>query len=93
MGFSDKELELIANIAKYHTTRIPTYSDRSYYVLSHHEKILVSKLSSILKIAESMDISHMQKISDIEVLFLDDTLQLRLISNKDILLRKMGYNE
>jgi len=88
MGFSDKELELIANIAKYHTTRIPTYSDRSYYVLSHHEKILVSKLSSILKIAESMDISHMQKINDIELLASDDALQLRLISNKDILLEK-----
>lgn len=88
MGFSDKELELIANIAKYHTTRIPTYSDRSYYVLSHHEKILVSKLSSILKIAESMDISHMQKISDIEVLVSEDALLLRLISTKDILLEK-----
>ena len=86
MGFSDKELELIANIAKYHTTRIPTYSDRSYYVLSHHDKILVSKLSSILKIAESMDISHMQKICNIEILVSDDTLQLSLISNKDILL-------
>ena len=70
------------------TTRIPTYSDQSYYVLSHHEKILVSKLSSILKIAESMDISHMQKIHDIEVLVSDDILQLGLISNKDILLEK-----
>ncbi|MDR3600605.1 MAG: HD domain-containing protein [Desulfosporosinus sp.] len=88
MGFSDKELELIANIAKYHTTRIPTYADRSYNVLSHHEKILVSKLSAILKIAESMDISHMQKIHDIEVLVTDDTLQLSLLSNKDILLEK-----
>ncbi|HZK83409.1 MAG TPA: exopolyphosphatase [Desulfosporosinus sp.] len=88
MGFSDKELELIANIAKYHTTRIPTYSDPSYYLLSHHEKILVSKLSSLLKIAESMDISHMQKISDIEILVTDDALQLRLISNKEILLEK-----
>jgi len=88
MGFSDKELELIATIAKYHTTRIPTYSDRSYNVLSHHEKILVSKLSSILKIAESMDISHMQKISDIEVNVSDDALQFTLISNKDILLEK-----
>ncbi|MCB8814895.1 Ppx/GppA phosphatase family protein [Desulfosporosinus shakirovi] len=89
LGFSDKELELIANIAKYHTRRIPTYSDRSYYVLSHTEKILVSKLSSILKIAESMDISHKQKISDFEILSSsDDELHLHLISNKDIILEK-----
>jgi exopolyphosphatase/guanosine-5'-triphosphate,3'-diphosphate pyrophosphatase len=88
MGFSDKELELISNIAKYHTTQIPTYSDRGYNILSHHEKILVSKLSAILKIAESMDISHMQKIHDFEVLVSDDTLQLNLLSNQDILLEK-----
>ncbi|MDA8442839.1 MAG: HD domain-containing protein [Peptococcaceae bacterium] len=88
MGFSDQELELIATIAKYHTTRIPTYADRSYNVLSHHEKVLVSKLSAILKIAESMDISHMQKISDFEVVITEDILQLELISNKDIVLEK-----
>lgn len=88
MGFSDQELELIANIAKYHTTQIPTYSDRSYNILSHHEKILVSKLSAILKIAESLDISHLQKIHDLEVLVSGDTIQLNLLSNHDILLEK-----
>jgi exopolyphosphatase/guanosine-5'-triphosphate,3'-diphosphate pyrophosphatase len=79
---------LISNIAKYHTTQIPTYSDRGYNILSHHEKILVSKLSAILKIAESMDISHMQKIHDLEMHISDDTLQLNLLSNQDILLEK-----
>lgn len=88
MGFSDKELELIANIAKYHTTLIPSYSDRSYFILSHNEKVLVSKLSAILKIAESMDISHKQKIYDFEATTTDDTLLLKLFSNKDIVLEK-----
>ena len=86
MGFSDKELELIANIAKYHTSQVPTYSDRSYYVLNHQEKIIVSKLSAILKITESMDVSHKQKISDFELVARDETLEFKLISNKDIVL-------
>jgi exopolyphosphatase/guanosine-5'-triphosphate,3'-diphosphate pyrophosphatase len=88
MGLSDNELILIANIAKYHSTRIPSYSDQSYFMLNHQEKILVSKLSAILKIAESMDISHKQKISDFEVFETEDTMELKLISNKDIVLEK-----
>lgn len=88
MGFSDRDLELIANIARYHTSKIPTYDDPNYFVLRHKEKIVVSKLSAILKIAESMDSSHLQKIESFDTNVSNDVLYLRLYSVKDILLEK-----
>lgn len=88
MGFSDRDLEIIANIARYHTSKIPTYSDQNYFALKHKEKIIVSKLSAILKIAESMDSSHLQKIDQIETNVSNDVLFIKLISNNDILLEK-----
>jgi exopolyphosphatase / guanosine-5'-triphosphate,3'-diphosphate pyrophosphatase len=88
MGFSDRDLEIIANIARYHTSKIPTYSDPNYYLLDHKEKIIVSKLSAILKIAEAMDITHLQKIDKIEMSASNDIVYLKLYSTLDILLEK-----
>jgi exopolyphosphatase/guanosine-5'-triphosphate,3'-diphosphate pyrophosphatase len=88
MGFSDRDLEIIANIARYHTSKIPTYEDPNYFALRHKEKIVVSKLSAILKIAESMDSSHLQKIESFDTSVSNNILYLKLYSVKDILLEK-----
>lgn len=88
MSFSDRDLEIIANIARYHTSKIPVYSDQNYFALRHKEKIIVSKLSAILKIAESMDSSHLQKIEKIETNVSNGILYIKLQSGKDILLEK-----
>jgi exopolyphosphatase / guanosine-5'-triphosphate,3'-diphosphate pyrophosphatase len=90
MGFSDKEIELIANVARYHTSKIPTYGDNNYNSLRHKEKITVSKLSAILKVAESMDSSHLQRINKIETNVQNDILYIKLHSDNDneVLLEK-----
>lgn len=88
MGFSDRDLEVIANIARYHTSKIPAYSDTNYYSLDHREKIIVSKLSAILKIAESMDVTHLQKIDHIDTTVSNDILYMKLHSTLDITLEK-----
>lgn len=88
MGFSDRDLEIIANIARYHTSKIPTYGDPNYFALRHKEKIVVSKLSAILKIAESMDSSHSQKIESFDLNSSNDILYMKLYSQKDIILEK-----
>ena len=88
MSFSDRDLDIIANVARYHTSKVPTYNDPNYLALKHKEKIIVSKLSAILKIAEAMDSSHLQKIASIDTHVSNDILYLKLYSMKDILLEK-----
>lgn len=88
MGFSDSELNLIANIARYHSKDIPDHSHPNYNFLDNMGKIIVSKLSSILKLAEAIDISHTQKIDNIEINFSGDTLNFILHTKKDILLER-----
>lgn len=91
MGFSDREMILIANIARYHTNELPNYNYGSYNKLSTEDKIIVSKLSSILKIAESLDISHKQKITDINTLYFENKLLFKVCSKKDKLLEQWSF--
>lgn len=67
IGHSDREIGMIAGIAKYHSHLEPSLWDENYRILTFKERIAVSKLSAILKIAESLDFSHTQNIAGVHV--------------------------
>jgi exopolyphosphatase/guanosine-5'-triphosphate,3'-diphosphate pyrophosphatase len=60
LGHSEEEVELIANIARYHRGSAPKDSHPGYAGLSSEEKQLVSGMSAILRVAEALDRSHHQ---------------------------------
>jgi exopolyphosphatase/guanosine-5'-triphosphate,3'-diphosphate pyrophosphatase len=92
MGFSDRELSLVANIARYHSDEIPNLSHDNYSMLSSRDQIIVSKLAVILRIAEAMDISHKQKIEKVEIRKHGKELEFVLWSKEDILLEEWSFN-
>ncbi|MFZ5989549.1 MAG: HD domain-containing protein [Bacillota bacterium] len=91
MGFSDGELNLVANIARYHSDEIPDLSHDNYLVLNARDQIIVSKLAVILRIAEALDISHKQKIKKVEVHKHGKELQFNVWTKEDILLEEWSF--
>lgn len=59
-GFSTDELYLVSLIARFHRKRIPTRSHVSLVNLSRKDRLMVMKLSSILRLVEALDASHDQ---------------------------------
>jgi exopolyphosphatase/guanosine-5'-triphosphate,3'-diphosphate pyrophosphatase len=66
-GFHPDEIEVIALIARYHRRGAPKRSHDEYAQLPGTLRRVVRILSSILHIAESLDRSHAQVISGIEL--------------------------
>jgi exopolyphosphatase/guanosine-5'-triphosphate,3'-diphosphate pyrophosphatase len=66
-GFDPDEIEAIALIARYHRRGVPKKSHDEYAALSGPYRRAVRRLSSMLHIAESLDRSHAQVISGLEV--------------------------
>jgi exopolyphosphatase/guanosine-5'-triphosphate,3'-diphosphate pyrophosphatase len=66
-GFEPEEIEIIALIARYHRRGAPKKSHEGYARLSGSNRRAVRVLASILRVAESLDRSHGQVISGIEV--------------------------
>lgn len=67
LGFNDEEVELIANIARYHRQSNPKESHPNFQKLPREHKKLVKRLSSFLRIAEGLDKGHKSAIKDIEI--------------------------
>lgn len=56
LGFTELELELIANIARYHRKSKPKKKHESYYNLPHKDcQLIVKQLSAILRLAVALD--------------------------------------
>ena len=66
-GFHPDEIEVIALVARYHRRGTPKRSHDEYSNLSGPLRRTVRTLSSILRVAESLDRSHAQAITALEL--------------------------
>jgi exopolyphosphatase/guanosine-5'-triphosphate,3'-diphosphate pyrophosphatase len=66
MGFSDEETHLVALIARYHRKAVPSTKNIHYNAFSPEKQKEVRVLSALLRIADGLDYTHDQIITDIE---------------------------
>ena len=66
-GFHPDEIEVMALVARYHRRGTPRRSHDEYAQLPSSLRRTVKTLASILRVAESLDRSHAQPISGLEV--------------------------
>ncbi len=88
IGLSNKERRIIANVVKYNTFEAsyeeileqPGMSDRDY--------VVILKLSAILRVANALDRSHKQKISQVRLEKKDRELVIHVETADDITLER-----
>lgn len=66
IGLSHRERNLVANIVLYNTTDLPSFEEQNSYTA--YDYLLVAKLTAILRLANVLDRSHRQKLTDVTVL-------------------------
>ncbi len=62
-GFDHRDLELIANIARYHRRAEPKRGHKNFAKLTPTEREIVRKLAGILRIAVGLDRTHTQTVT------------------------------
>jgi exopolyphosphatase/guanosine-5'-triphosphate,3'-diphosphate pyrophosphatase len=93
MGMSNYEVNIVASIAKYHDEIIPKPEDENYIHMSRSDRIKISKLSSILKLAEALDVSHKQKVDSLYICMKNKNLVFNIKSNTELLLEEWSFQE
>jgi exopolyphosphatase/guanosine-5'-triphosphate,3'-diphosphate pyrophosphatase len=63
IGLTEKQQELVANLVCYHRRAFPSSDDENFKALSEKDRLLVSKLSALMRLADGMDVSHTGRIS------------------------------
>jgi exopolyphosphatase/guanosine-5'-triphosphate,3'-diphosphate pyrophosphatase len=81
LGFNYGELEVIANIARYHRKSHPKIKHENYSKLDYSMKEKVKKLAGILRIADGLDRGHCSAVKDIELKLYKQSFNITVVSN------------
>lgn len=92
IGVTVKELNTIANIVYYHHRLIPDESHSNLQEFNQEEKFSLVKLIAILKIANALDKSHLQKIKRFDLIFSDKSIICQAEANKEPYLEEWAFN-
>ncbi len=72
-GLSKNDVNLIANIARYHRKSPPARSHPAYTALDLDSRMIVSKLAALLRIADALDQDYSNKVKKVRVLKDEDS--------------------
>jgi exopolyphosphatase/guanosine-5'-triphosphate,3'-diphosphate pyrophosphatase len=92
-GLTEREMLVVANVARYHRKGEPSTAHEGFVDLDGHERELVNRLGSILRLADALDREHQQLVREIEARFDGRDLVLRLQSSGALLLEQWAMKK
>ncbi len=91
IGLSTEEQNMISRIARYHEDDELDRDDPVYLSLTRKNRLTTAKLIAILQLANAMDASHKQKLTNVSVKIDEKTLQIRMLPRENYLLEKWMF--
>ena len=82
-GFREDEINLMANVARYHRRSTPHKRHPEYKELEKPLRKKVKKLSAILRVADGLDRSHYQNVRQLEVINKEEKILLYITTEGD----------
>jgi len=89
-GLRPREREIAAQVARYHRRALPQRTHLPYIALDRDDRMLVSKLAAILRVANALDKEHLQKLSDMQVSREGDQVVLSTSCRSDLTMERMA---
>lgn len=84
LGFNENEIELIANVARYHRKSSPKLKHENFVKLSPDVQDKVKKLAGILRLADTLDRSHKSVVSNLAIRLEDKTLVISIWTKNNV---------
>jgi exopolyphosphatase/guanosine-5'-triphosphate,3'-diphosphate pyrophosphatase len=84
VGFTDREIELIALIARYHRKSEPKPSHAEYAGLAAADQRVVRLLAGLLRVAIGLDRSHDARVQHVDVSITDRRVRITMQGHSDL---------
>jgi exopolyphosphatase/guanosine-5'-triphosphate,3'-diphosphate pyrophosphatase len=82
-GLSGDEVEMVANIARYHGQARPRKKDPAGRALAKRDRRTLRWLAAMLRVAEGLDRSHYQLVKALRVIRRGDRITIRLTARRE----------
>jgi len=92
-GLGRKELLLTALVARYHRRASPKPTHEGYIDLNRSDRIAVSKMAALLRVADALDRSHSQRVNEIQCSRKDSLLIVSIPHVEDLSLEQLALKQ
>ncbi len=89
-GLSRDDMAIVSNVARYHRRATPQKSHLLYMALDRDARVLVNKLSAILRTANALDADHLQKVKDVKILSEEGSWVLEVEGAGDLTMERLA---
>jgi exopolyphosphatase/guanosine-5'-triphosphate,3'-diphosphate pyrophosphatase len=89
-GLSRDDMDIVANVARYHRRAMPQKSHLLYMALDRDTRVRVGKLAAILRIANALDADHLHKVRDLTLVREEDEWILEVDGAGDLTMERLA---
>jgi exopolyphosphatase/guanosine-5'-triphosphate,3'-diphosphate pyrophosphatase len=93
VGLSQREQNVVANLVRYHRRQSPSSEDENFKSLPQKDRLIVIKLAALLRLADSLDISHMENVTDVTLKETKSGWRMKISGRKDQMLVNWAFNK
>ena len=93
VGLSEAQQNVVANIIQYHSKSIPSFQDDGFRTLPPKDRIVVTELSALMRLADGLDVSHTGRVRAIQLEQQKNIWKLKLQGNGDLMLERWALEK
>jgi exopolyphosphatase/guanosine-5'-triphosphate,3'-diphosphate pyrophosphatase len=88
VGMTQLQMDMVANVARYHRKSAPKMQHKPYEDLPPKQRLTISQLAAILRMADALDHEHASTVEEVKVDYKRPKFMFRLKGKGDMLLEK-----
>lgn len=92
-GLSHHDMLMIAMVARYHRRATPQPYHEGFSMLDRDDRLAVSKMAALLRVADALDRNHMQQVRDLRFTRENGQLMVWVRDVEDLTLERLALQE
>jgi exopolyphosphatase/guanosine-5'-triphosphate,3'-diphosphate pyrophosphatase len=92
-GLSGQELNLVSLIARYHRRASPQQSHEAYTSLGRDQRVAVSKMAALLRLAKALDASRSQRVTNFRYQRRRNSIDIHVTGVEDLALEQLALRQ
>jgi exopolyphosphatase/guanosine-5'-triphosphate,3'-diphosphate pyrophosphatase len=93
IGLSQREQNIVANLVRYHRNQSPSTDDENFKMLPQKDRLIVIKLCALLRLADSLDISHLGNVTDVTLKETGSGWRMKISGRNDLMLVNWAFDK
>lgn len=93
IGLNEHQQELVACLVRYHRKSFPSLEDPNFKALPQKDRMTVSKLSALIRLADGMDVSHTNHVTNAILKEKKKCWEVSLEGKGDLMLEKWALDK